>query len=143
VGNQTSWAGPRLPASFSDGTSNTVSFAEGFGRPGAGTATSPSVEVKWFATMDVPGYAPNGSRANGPVFWVDGPPGYSNPPLFAGAPEQTVAVGDYFKPQVLSGNVVQVGLVDGSVRRIATSVSPLTWYLANHPADRQVLGSDW
>ncbi|MFO0926544.1 MAG: DUF1559 domain-containing protein [Gemmataceae bacterium] len=56
-GDQSSWAGPRLPASFSDGTSNTVAFAEAFGRPG-------SINVWWYATMDAPA-APTAVAATG------------------------------------------------------------------------------
>jgi len=134
-GNQTSWTGTRLPASFSDGTSNTVCFAESFGRPGG-------LEVKWFATMD-DGSCPNGGRCNGPIYFVDGPPNYTNPPIYTGVAINCTTYADRIKPQVLSTGGIQVALADGSVRRVASSISAQTWFLANHPSDGLPLGSDW
>ena len=39
--------------------------------------------------------------------------------------------------------VMVVGLMDGSVRKIGSSLSQVTWTYALNPADGQVLGSDW
>jgi hypothetical protein len=38
---------------------------------------------------------------------------------------------------------ILVGLGDGSVRLVTTSVSRTTWINAVDPADGNVLGSDW
>jgi prepilin-type N-terminal cleavage/methylation domain-containing protein len=144
-GREDSWAGPRLPGSFKDGTSMTVAFAEGFGQPGDPSAPSGSgrtpLDVKWYGTMDHPLCA-NGGRCNGPVYFVQGPPAYTNPAIYSGVP-QTMQPLDFLKPQVLSAGGVQVALMDGSVRMVSASVSPETWFRANHPSDGQVLGSDW
>jgi prepilin-type N-terminal cleavage/methylation domain-containing protein len=136
-GDQTSWQGPRLPASFSDGTSNTVSFAEAYGHVPAMTGDS-----QWFATMNN-GSCPNGGRCNGPVYFVAGPPGYTTPPFYSGPPQNVTTYGDLLKPDAYTAGICQVGLMDGSVRRVTVGVSPQTWYYANHPSDGQVLGSDW
>jgi len=138
-GQQTSWAGPNLPSSFSDGTSNTVSFAEAFGRPGNGG--SMSYDQHWYSTMDLTGCA-NGGRCNGPVYFVNGPPGYTAPPFYSGVP-MNQQLSDYFKPMAYSSTGIQVGLMDGSVRVVGVSISPATWYSANHPADGVPLGNDW
>jgi hypothetical protein len=39
--------------------------------------------------------------------------------------------------------VMNVGLMDGSVRNVSGGVSLTTWGNALNPADGQVLGSDW
>jgi prepilin-type N-terminal cleavage/methylation domain-containing protein len=134
-GAQNSWQGPRLPASFVDGTSNTVSFAEAFG-------ATPAGQAKWYATMDN-GSCANGGRCNGPVYFVGDPPGYTNPPFYSGTPQNLTTYPDLIKPAVLSTGGIQAGLMDGSVRRVSSSVSPETWYRASHPSDGQTLGSDW
>jgi hypothetical protein len=41
-----------------------------------------------------------------------------------------------------AGGII-VGLGDGSVRLVGTSISPTTWANAIMPADGNVLGSDW
>lgn len=119
-----SWNGPRLPASFSDGTSNTVAFAEGFG-------AIPGTYNPWYGTMDN-----GGTRYNGPSY-ISTPS--TNPPFTTGPPQTAL----WDRPNSFNGISIQVGLVDGSVRAVTASVSALTWYAANHPSDGLVLGSDW
>ena len=36
-----------------------------------------------------------------------------------------------------------VGLCDGSVRTVSTSITPRTWQNANYPTDGSVLANDW
>jgi prepilin-type N-terminal cleavage/methylation domain-containing protein len=139
------WTGPTLPASFTDGTSNTISFAEGFAQPGYG-GSSPAA-ANWGTTyLDGtpwcgPGSPPNG-RCDGPMYLATAtgsPVVYTTPP-FTTTPPQTVN-GD--RPNSFSANVVQVGLMDGSVRSVSANISPRTWYLASHPSDGTPLGNDW
>jgi len=131
----TSWQGPRLPASFTDGTSNTIFFAEGFG-------VVCGVQAKWFATMDYNATTcgapacPNGGRCNGPTYFASP----SIVPAFSTAVPPKAAPD---RPNSFSGNGIQVGLADGSVRSVSTVVSSTTWYSASHPSDGGVLGSDW
>jgi hypothetical protein len=39
--------------------------------------------------------------------------------------------------------IMNVALMDGSVRAVSPSLSQQTWTLALNPADGQFLGSDW
>jgi hypothetical protein len=45
--------------------------------------------------------------------------------------------------QSMSAGGIQVGLGDGSVRTVSTSISVTTWANAVSPNDGNVLGSDW
>ncbi|MFO0841152.1 MAG: DUF1559 domain-containing protein [Gemmataceae bacterium] len=140
-------SGPRLPGTFQDGTSNTVAFAEAFGRPGRLTTSGNKnfIEVRWFAAMDnSPGRGCSGpDRCNGPVYHVFPPPNYTNPPFYNGPGDALPTDLDLHKPQILGSGIMQVALMDGSVRRVNASISPETWYRANHPSDGLTLGNDW
>ena len=142
-GSQTSWAGPRLPASFSDGTSNTVSFAEAYGDMVNGNGTGSDLPVKWYATMDATGCVSGPNRCSGPIYYVAGPPNYTNPPFFSGPPQNIQTYNDVNKPDAFRVSICQVGLMDGSVRQVSSAVTPQTWYYANHPSDGNPLGPDW
>jgi prepilin-type N-terminal cleavage/methylation domain-containing protein len=122
-----SWDGPRLPATFSDGTSNTVSFAEGY-------ASIPGTWTPWYGTMDNPS-CPNGGRCNGPSYLANG-----SAPVFTTQPPQTAL---WDRPNAYNSISIQVSMVDGSVRAVTSTVTPATWLLANHPSDGGVLGSNW
>jgi hypothetical protein len=73
--------------------------------------------------------------------------GYNKAGVYVGWPlpqqRTTAAACDYTRVQALSGNVVQVGMGDGSVRGVSTSVSQITWGSALTAAGGEVLGSDW
>jgi len=121
-----SWDGPRLPATFSDGTSNTVAFAEGFG-----TVQGYSSAI-WYGTYD---RQSDGARLNGPSYTAT-----TSEPAFTTQPPQA-ALGD--RPNALNGISIQVALMDGSVRTVGSGITATTWYSANHPSDNVPLGSDW
>jgi len=124
------WAGPRFPANFQDGTSNTIFMAEAFGRPAY-------FEAKWFACMDFP----SGNRIAGPAYFTTP---NTNPPFTSLVPSQvTSEVSCQTQPNSFGAGGLQVGLCDGSVRRVSSGISPLTWYYANNPSDGNVLGNDW
>ncbi|QJX00661.1 DUF1559 family PulG-like putative transporter [Frigoriglobus tundricola] len=125
-----SWDGPRLPATFSDGTSSTVAFAEGYAN-----LPSNSHATWWWYTMDNSA-CPNGGRCNGPSYLSTA----TTSPPFTTQPPQTAL---WDRPNSFNGVNIQVSLMDGSVRSVSTGVSALTWYYANHPSDGMVLGSDW
>src|SRR5262249_48332986 len=55
----------------------------------------------------------------------------------------TVAACDPTLAQATNSGVIQVGLGDGSVRGVSTSISYGTWRSALLPADGIPLGSDW
>jgi len=122
-----SWDHPRLPATFSDGTSTTVAFAEGYAVPNGTTNY-------WYATMDNSA-CPNGGRCNGPSYVAT-----TSPPVFSVGPPATAL---WYTPNSFNGTTVQVSMMDGSVRAITSSLTPTTWYYANHPSDGNPLGSNW
>jgi prepilin-type N-terminal cleavage/methylation domain-containing protein len=137
-----SWAaGPRLPASFPDGLSNTVFYAEAYSVTGVGSKQS---TWYWYAAAPDNGNtnAPNGGRV-GPTFGVYMTTGGPNPPITpAGTPSKNVDP-NLWQPNAFYGGGCLVGMGDGSVRLVNTGVSTTTWYYACFPADGQVLGSDW
>jgi len=113
----------RIPATFQDGTSNTIVFGEryaicaGVGR--RWTETTPqnnpwSIGVSWW-------------NVNGQTFDV-------------GKTAQTCNYNNY---QAMSLGGINVGLGDGSVRTVNPGISVTTWQNALDPGDGQVLGSDW
>jgi prepilin-type N-terminal cleavage/methylation domain-containing protein len=146
----------RIPADIPDGTSNTILQAEKYAR--CTNTTLP------------PMFRDGGSAwaygAGGPFPWLPPlhpPPGKAFAPGFCipavanqGAP---TAIGPQsifqVQPTPFLGNCdptraatahaggIQVGLVDGSVRTLAPSLSGDTWAAAVTRAGGEVLGSDW
>ena len=45
--------------------------------------------------------------------------------------------------QSMHPGVVLIALADGSVRTVATSITPTTWARALQPADGEKMGEDW
>jgi prepilin-type N-terminal cleavage/methylation domain-containing protein len=125
----------RIPASFPDGASNTILFAEKFGTcAGTGSLWS-DTNPDWRPAFCLPsrgGYSDTSQIT---------PTGYVPCPLF-----QADGYGsscDIKRAQALHGQVLNVGLADGSVRTVNNSVSPATWAAACDPRDGAPLGSDW
>ena len=128
----------RIPATFIDGTSNTICFAEMYGTCGSSGdvnssstfgslwADSNSVWRAAFCMTGIKGTAPNYTPCN--MFQIQ--PNYINScdPDRASSPH--------------TGGIV-VGLGDGSVRFLNAGLSPATWAAACDPRDGQPLGSDW
>jgi prepilin-type N-terminal cleavage/methylation domain-containing protein len=138
----------RIPADFADGTSNTILHAEKYAR-----CTSTSMRLDG---GNLWAYCEN------PLFNLPPP---MNPPLkpfhatfairgYLGAPN-TIGPRSIFQVQPTPGNCdptrastahaggMLVGLVDGSVRTLASSMSGETWWAAVTPSGGEVLGSDW
>jgi prepilin-type N-terminal cleavage/methylation domain-containing protein len=162
----------RFPAGIPDGTSNTIFFAEWYtvcGDPGKnGSAEDFYVEHIWGEDGQNSGpTAYHYSNSGGgplfdPSFFVLAPGNPIHPEKavanypwsFAPVPQVQPPI----KPQVIGGVVVQcdphrvqgfsaggimVGLGDGSVRSVSSSISQPTWGRAVDPADGLTLGSDW
>ena len=106
--------GASLPASFQDGTSNTVIFMERYAQSSSGPHYWSSVNNFIVATT------------------VSG---------FQIAPPINSAIDTL--PQGCSTASMMVGLGDGSVRIVSSGVSNYTWYLACNPNDGQPMPSDW
>jgi prepilin-type N-terminal cleavage/methylation domain-containing protein len=148
----------RTLISITDGTSNTVGFAEQYAKCGLGEPDTTS------------GASPNNFyhklwAYNVPWFWQRGP--YFDTRLMSSnmlgtnqgdnsactvvanstaAVPQNVPTPQACNPffvQAMDGSGCMVGLMDGSIRNVTSSVSGTSWVRALWPTDGQVLGSDW
>jgi len=161
----------RIPATIPDGTSNTVGFFERYSVCGDtnfdgsngqkyvehiwgedGQAGNPVGQYFSQSAFYTPAYwvyfGPNSTyNGNNPRGGLQNltpiPPGY--PALFATVPQSTpTPVGcDPVRLQAFSVGGIQVLLMDGSVRAVSTTISPVTWGCAIQPDDGLPLGSDW
>jgi prepilin-type N-terminal cleavage/methylation domain-containing protein len=143
--------GANLKSTFTDGTSNTIMIVTRYSKhlntsnndwcklntstpvataavaaAYAGTAALPDASFTYLRTL------PNSPLAPAAVT------GYV--PLVS-KPTSTLA--DSRQAHGTSSGVCLVGLADGSVRSVSTTVTQVTWTQAMHPSDGQVLGSDW
>jgi prepilin-type N-terminal cleavage/methylation domain-containing protein len=115
----------RIPATFTDGTSNTIVFAERFA-----VCNADGGQHIW--GEDGQGSGP-GANFYPPSVWNTALPqiGYN----------ANNCSSYYFQGFSLAG--IAVGLGDGSVRLVSSGVSQTTWYSALTPSGGEVLGSDW
>ena len=132
----TNWTGPRLPASFQDGLSNTIAFAEGYATATI-TTTSSSGGGTTTTTAPYTFYWWDSGSYNGPTFFASPS---NNPPFTVGVPYTSAPS---YLPNAFTASGLQVSLCDGSVRTVSPGVSATTWYLACHPSDGVPLPSDW
>jgi prepilin-type N-terminal cleavage/methylation domain-containing protein len=162
----------RIPASFSDGTSNTIGFLERYAICGPGPQWDNSTvyaERSWQEDGALPGpvaqnYAPQ-NAFNTPTYWVPigskagtfTDPGrvYRDPDYpynkatgittFLTVPQVAPPVNqcDPKRLQTFGASGIQVVLLDGSVRAISSGTSADTWVRALVRNDGYVLGSDW
>jgi prepilin-type N-terminal cleavage/methylation domain-containing protein len=129
----------RMPASFPDGTSNTIQFAERYA-----VCVSNALALQRACLWD----------------WWESPgivPGHDYYPSFAQATSNgdNLGPGSLFQVRPAQGNCdasrastphiggMQVTLVDGSVRTLSAGMSGTTWWAACTPASGEVLGNDW
>ena len=128
-----------MPASFPDGTSNTIAFAEAYADcgnyPGA-YGGAYDVDREW-------SYGPMWTSWWSPfyAYFTTGPATMFQvmPTPFKGP---STAVNPTV-PQAPRVSGIMVALVDGSVRLVSSSVSPNTWWIATSPNDGSPLPSDW
>jgi type II secretory pathway pseudopilin PulG len=121
----------RIPATFPDGTSNTVIFATRYGVCGEGGSRYAA--------------APN---ANTAAFFGQNPAKVAARPTDVRATFLLHPAARDCPPTPLMAHAfytssIDVGIGDGSARTVSARVSPRTWNLALCPNDGQVLGSDW
>jgi hypothetical protein len=123
----------QIPRTFQDGTSNTIMFSEKYAQcgPSPGSVTS----FYWGETNGwCPRPGPPGGDGTVPAFYTLAPP------------QPKVSWNNGCNPCMLQApwaGGIQVGLADGSVRLVNSSVSAATWANAVQPADGNTLGSDW
>ncbi|MBI3408984.1 MAG: DUF1559 domain-containing protein [Planctomycetes bacterium] len=109
----------RFPASIPDGVSQTLMFAERY-------QICNDTPTAW-------GYPALYTWA--PMF------GYYNQGKFQSTPRQADC--DPTLPQSIASPAILVAICDSSVRALAPSISPETWWYATDPADGMPLARDW
>ena len=118
--------GARYPASFTDGTSNTILFAECYSE-----ATD---KITWDGKQHT---------WKTPRRWWDNPtwkPVLGDLPFQAGPAKDAASA---VLPQGFTRAGINVALADGSVRLVSSQISDLTFYHACTPSGGEVLGNDW
>ena len=118
--------GARYPASFADGTSNTILFAECYSE-----ATD---KVSWDGKQHT---------WKTPRRWWDNP---TWKPVLGDLPFQAAPARDAASsvlPQGFTPDGINVALADSSVHLISGKVSAATFYAACTPAGGDILGADW
>ena len=145
--------------SITDGTSNTILFAERFGR--CGQSLLPGSPVTPYGSLwahgnytcsyqpffaygnraGTQGYTAQGSGSGSPWGPCLGKVGPASKFQVAPYPYETNC--DYALAQTPHTEGMQVSLADGSVRSIAPKISPNTWWMAVTPNAGDLLASDW
>jgi prepilin-type N-terminal cleavage/methylation domain-containing protein/prepilin-type processing-associated H-X9-DG protein len=150
-----------IPATFQDGTSNTIMFAEklsrcdGTGSPGGTwwmrgvfhgiqsfSSGSPGSDDSYPADRLSAVFA--GGRGTDGTIWTVG--AASKFQVQPRNPTSTAANGGQCDKRLASSyhtNGMNVCLGDGSVRFLSAGMSPGTWWAACTPSGGEVLGSDW
>jgi len=123
----------RIPATFADGTTQTIVFAEKYAV--CGTSTGSVATFYWGETGGTCNRV-GGQGGNGSV------PGFYTLALPQQKPNPFGNCNPCMLQAYYSGGI-NVGLGDGSVRLVSAGVSQTTWANAVTPNDGAVLGSDW
>jgi prepilin-type N-terminal cleavage/methylation domain-containing protein len=134
---------PRLSATFSSGTSNTILFAEKYGRC---VLTSPSLHGgTYWAYWNAWNISPPHFGPYHPGFSIDyfSPNGIGPESKFVLQPSPWNGNCDPTRASTGHSGGIQVGLGDGSVRTLSSSISGTTWWAACRPWNAVPLGSDW
>jgi prepilin-type N-terminal cleavage/methylation domain-containing protein len=141
--SRTYTTGPKsMIASVPDGLSNTIFFAEIYATCGTGDSLASSNSNVWGSlwadanSIWRPGYNLGSSKGG------TGLTNYPAAPMFQVQPRFITNCSPWLAQSIHSGGIL-VGMGDGSVRLVSTSVSTTTWARANDPRDGQILGNDW
>jgi prepilin-type N-terminal cleavage/methylation domain-containing protein len=141
------WGTNSIQASFSDGTSNTVLFAEKYARceyppgktTGGGTMwahANYNSGQSWWPVVMAPDFTKYNPQCYGP-----------NPgALFQLRPSPymgSTGICDFTRAATPHSSTIQVGMGDGSVRGISQGIAATTWWYAFTPNGGEVLPSNW
>jgi prepilin-type N-terminal cleavage/methylation domain-containing protein len=121
----------RIPATFTDGMSNTVMFAEK-----KATCTTQAGETAWAGN----------TLTTLPWFTGSQTSGAGNFTLAGAAPQAQTSPStacDGTRPHFLSAGGCQVAMGDGSVRNVSQGVSATTWAFVLTPNNNEVIPSNW
>jgi prepilin-type N-terminal cleavage/methylation domain-containing protein len=149
------WDGSaRMPATFQDGTSNTILFAEKLSRcDGGGTGGTWWMRGVYHGVQTSPGGTDDsfpadrfsavfgGGKGDDGVLWAFGPNS-----VFLLQPKTFLGTGAACNKSFASSPHtagMNVSLGDGSVRFLSHSISGTTWAAALTPSGGDMLGSDW
>lgn len=121
-----------IPKTFVDGTSNTIVFSEKYAVCGDSTS---NVASFYYGETGGGCDRRGGQGGNGST------PGFYSLAVPQAKPSPFNCNSCLL--QSMSAGGIQVGLGDGSVRTVNTSISATTWANAVQPADGNPLGSDW
>jgi prepilin-type N-terminal cleavage/methylation domain-containing protein len=146
-----------IPSSFPDGTSNSIAFLERRTMCGPSNGSTGTQYVEHIWGEDGQNSGPRAQQYNqnvwfAPSYWVpiaggDQQAGYPfrNGDLAVSSIQSAPSMNACNPTRLASftASGIQVLLVDGSVRQIKTSITPLTLNMALVPDDGGVLGSDW
>jgi prepilin-type N-terminal cleavage/methylation domain-containing protein len=133
-GNLVNWQGHSgIPRSFSDGTSNTILFAEHYAR--CGIATGGAGDQPRGNDWDWWGF-----DQSQPTFalWTIGPGS-----KFQQSPNPWQSRCDYARASTAHIGGILVCLGDASGRNINPAISPSTWWAVCTPSANDLPGSDW
>jgi prepilin-type N-terminal cleavage/methylation domain-containing protein len=139
--------GSRIPTTFTDGTSNTIIFAEKYALCGAfdslwGHGDWENNWMPMFCYGNSQGTKGYTSYYN--VYGGWGGPGKVGPgSKFQVAPNPYQTACDVSVAQSAHTAGMNVGLGDGSVRFLSGSISGTTWWYACTPSGGETLGTDW
>jgi prepilin-type N-terminal cleavage/methylation domain-containing protein len=130
----------RIPASFPDGTSNTILYAEKYARCSNAFLDGGSYWAYANTDPTVPGFGPKhpGFEIS---FW--GPNAIGPGSKFQVQPNPYRGSCDPTRASTAHPGGILVGLADGSVRPLSPALSGTTWWYACTPAGGEVLPDDW
>ncbi len=128
----------RIPATFTDGTSNTILFTDKYAMCNNAAGSSTSGGSIWGRRSTIP-------STYGPYIGYDPKDvgGYALSPPFLIQPTPYNGNCDFRWPSSPHPGVIQVCLADGSTRTVSQGINPLTWWSAITPNGGEVLGSSW